>query len=42
MFVDFQWIIGLSFGIEYVRIEDSDFLAIDLGVVRVVLEKPVE
>lgn len=39
MFIQFNWICGLSFGVEYTNLNDSDYLVLDLGVVRIVLEK---
>ena len=42
MFIHFDWIIGLSFGIEYTRLDNIDYLVFDLGLFRIILEKDVE
>lgn len=39
MFIQFNWICGLSFGIEYTNLNDSDYLVLDIGVFRIVFEK---
>jgi hypothetical protein len=39
MLINFEWIFGLAFGVEYTTLDDFDYLVFDLGVFRIVLIK---
>lgn len=41
MYINFNWIVGLSLGVEYNRIDEVDYLVFDLFFIRIVLEKDV-
>lgn len=41
MFIITSWIYGLSVGVEYNEIADSEYLVFDLGIFRIILERPL-
>lgn len=42
MFIQFDWIYGISVGVEYAKIDSSEYLVFDLGFIRVILERFTE